>query len=171
MKFKYLICGILGCMISCAAMSATSGGDLDRYKGCCEKDQMKCNTDEDCTQGGYSRGKCGVCTGAVVDPDPLDPSEQCIPPKVMDDVSGVCVCPQMKGELAIEPACGNGTFNSTTCECDCDAGYYQDGDTCKPCPPNGTSEANALAITECYANNFEDDTGSGNYTDECYYSE
>ncbi len=173
MNLKYLMCGAFACMLSSGvALSASlGGGGLDLYTGCCTVDQKKCNKDSDCTSDGYLHGTCGTCTGAgVVDPvEPVDPA--CIDPKVPDS-SGKCVCPQLaKGTLAVVPSCDNGHFDDTICTCSCDAGYYQKGDACIKCPDNGTSKAGATKITDCYVTTFKDDTGSGVYTSECYYTE
>lgn len=78
--------------------------------------------------------------------------------------------------------------------CKCEQGYYgtpshdfglEIGDTgscsgtCTRCPASGgvygtTAAAGATSITECYipsGTTFSDDTGSGTYTNACYYTE
>lgn len=74
---------------------------------------------------------------------------------------------------------------SNTCLCgvatpQCDVGYYQSSTrpfACEPCPSSGgiygtTAAVGATSITECYlpaGREFSDATGSGIYTDDCYY--
>lgn len=64
----------------------------------------------------------------------------------------------------------------------CADGYYQSAGsgatmTCSPCPASGDvtgkSEVGNTSITGCYipsGNKFDDNTGSGVYTDSCYYT-
>lgn len=56
----------------------------------------------------------------------------------------------------------------------CVSGYYGScGEMmagCWSCPSAGTSDAGSNEnITDCYVTEFSDDTGSGIYTDKCYY--
>lgn len=55
----------------------------------------------------------------------------------------------------------------------CNANYYKSGAACQPCPNGGKSAAGATSITSCYlpsGTTFSDSTGSGTYTENCYYS-
>lgn len=63
-------------------------------------------------------------------------------------------------------------------EFSCDAGYYlTTNNTCEPCPQtngNGTStQYNTGGITSCFipsGTSFSETPGSGQYTNNCYYS-
>lgn len=65
-----------------------------------------------------------------------------------------------------------------SCEYQCKQGYYGSGQSCTRCPSSGgvygtTALAGATAITKCYLPSgtaFSDTTGSGTYTDKCYYT-
>lgn len=57
----------------------------------------------------------------------------------------------------------------------CSSGYYgrvgEDFFGCVRCPSDGKSRAGMNTdITDCYITEFSDDTGSGVYTGNCYYS-
>lgn len=55
----------------------------------------------------------------------------------------------------------------------CKANYYKSGAACQPCPNSGKSTAGSTSITSCYlpsGTTFSDSTGSGTYSDKCYYS-
>lgn len=60
---------------------------------------------------------------------------------------------------------------------ECEAGTYaaDTSDKCIPCPDGGTTAEGATKIIlQCYipsGTQFDDDTGSGVYSDNCYYSE
>lgn len=70
------------------------------------------------------------------------------------------------------------TVLKASCEYQCKQGYYGSGQSCTRCPSSGgvygtTALAGATAITECYLPSgtaFSDSTGSGTYTDKCYYT-
>lgn len=79
---------------------------------------------------------------------------------------------------------GTGTEKRTYRDCDpcdgciestsyrCIADYYGSNGNCTPCPSSGTSATGSTAITSCYipsGSRFSDSTGSGTYTDKCYY--
>lgn len=71
---------------------------------------------------------------------------------------------------------------SETVEYGCSAGYYQSSGTgasmtCSRCPSSGgiygTNSIGTTSITSCYipsGTSFSDDSGSGTYTGNCYYS-
>lgn len=69
------------------------------------------------------------------------------------------------------------TAIKASCEYQCKKGYYGSGQSCTRCPSSGgvygtTAVAGATAITACYLPSgtaFNDTTGSGTYTDDCYY--
>ncbi|MBQ8294705.1 MAG: hypothetical protein IJX89_04950 [Alphaproteobacteria bacterium] len=60
----------------------------------------------------------------------------------------------------------------------CKPGYYLESGDCKQCPPSGdvygtTVDNNTGDITSCYLPSgtaFSDETGSGIYNTDCYYS-
>lgn len=65
--------------------------------------------------------------------------------------------------------CAGGNGSTFTCK----ANYYKNGSTCQPCPNSGKSTAGSTSITSCYlpsGTTFSDSTGSGTYSDKCYYS-
>lgn len=70
------------------------------------------------------------------------------------------------------------TVLKASCEYQCIQGYYGSGQSCTRCPSSGgvygtTAAAGATTITECYLPSgtaFSDTTGSGTYTDKCYYT-
>lgn len=70
------------------------------------------------------------------------------------------------------------TVLKASCEYQCKQGYYGSEQSCTRCPSSGgvygtTALAGATAITECYLPSgtaFSDTTGSGTYTDKCYYT-
>lgn len=72
----------------------------------------------------------------------------------------------------------NKTGLKASCEYRCNQGYYGSGQSCTRCPSSGgvygtTALAGATAITKCYLSSgteFSDTTGSGTYTDKCYYT-
>ncbi len=74
--------------------------------------------------------------------------------------------------------CNDDNLLNPVCEYQCKIGYYGTGKSCTECPASGgvhgtTSGAGATAITECFlpaGTAFSDGTGSGTYTDNCYYS-
>lgn len=80
--------------------------------------------------------------------------------------------------LCLMPGALWGECNLESVTYSCAAGYYLDGDSCRPCPPmdnmNGTSlDKNAAGITACYIP--MDSSGadvSGDYTlvDDCAYA-
>ena len=53
----------------------------------------------------------------------------------------------------------------------CSAGEYKDSDGfCQPCPQDGRSAGGDITIIGCYLDgDFENDSGSGNYVNNCYY--
>lgn len=161
MKFKFLICCMLGCMISSNALSAN----------CCSISGKTCLTARNCTAG---EGTCGPCTGSTIDPvdpvDPVDPTPECVSPYVLDSTTNTCVCPQLAGALSLEPACENGKWDATICTCSCNSGYYQQGDACNPCPNSGNSSAGSTSVTNCYLSTFSDTAGTGSYSPPCYYT-
>lgn len=71
-------------------------------------------------------------------------------------------------------ACSATTKTYTSCK----SGYYLSSGTCNKCPSSGgvaglTGDKNTGDITSCYipsGTSFSDDTGSGTYTGNCYYS-
>lgn len=74
--------------------------------------------------------------------------------------------------------CDGYIFNPS-CEYQCNKGYWGSGTSCAQCPSSGgvygtTADAGATAITECYipaGTVFSDSTGSGTYTEDCYYNQ
>jgi len=66
---------------------------------------------------------------------------------------------------------GNCTITYKTCDCIPD--YYGTLGKCTRCPSNGiTGAAGKTSVTDCFiGGNFSDATGSGKYTDLCYYTE
>jgi len=81
--------------------------------------------------------------------------------------SGCTKCPA-------NATCGGGNGSGFIC----DKGYYKNGAICARCPSSGgvygtTADAGATSITSCYLSSgttFSDNTGSGTYTSDCYYS-
>ena len=76
--------------------------------------------------------------------------------------------------------CSGRSITYTTCAIKlpgyktCSQGFYGDGNICNPCPPNGTSNAGATKIIECYlptGDGDTDTTGTWEYVDKCYYSD
>lgn len=65
------------------------------------------------------------------------------------------------------------------CEYRCNPGYYGSGTTCDRCPPSGaifgtTAGPGATQIIECYlptGTEFNDSTGSGAFSNDCYYQD
>lgn len=72
----------------------------------------------------------------------------------------------------------NDSQRLTYCENRCKQGYYGSSTACERCLASGgtygtTSGPGASAITECYlpsGTSFSNSTGSGTYTDNCYYT-
>ncbi len=70
---------------------------------------------------------------------------------------------------------GNCDISYYTCECN--YGYFGTQGNCSQCPEyetgkRGSVAAGARTITECYipgGTGFSDNTGSGTYTDKCFY--
>ncbi|MBQ8293809.1 MAG: hypothetical protein IJX89_00265 [Alphaproteobacteria bacterium] len=84
------------------------------------------------------------------------------------DSTGCTICPDNATCLG-----GNGsTFR-------CAQGYYKNGASCPRCPISNNTYGttlllNATSITDCYlpsGTEFSDTTGTGTYTDKCYYTE
>lgn len=81
--------------------------------------------------------------------------------------SGCTKCPS-------NATCAGGNGSAFVCA----KGYYKSGTACSRCPSSGgvygtTASTGATAITQCYlpsGTEFSDDTGSGTYTGNCYYS-
>lgn len=85
-----------------------------------------------------------------------------------------CVCNDKYGQLATsaEVVCDTGYYGTPTYTYTERYGDYFAG--CYPCPSSGTTAApGATSITECYipsGNTFADDSGSGEYSGDCYYT-
>jgi len=112
------------------------------------------------TSESYTYGECKISIKPVSCPT------EC-PDTTWSDVTGQNYQARCDGNL-ISPAC----------EYQCKIGYYGTGTSCTRCPSSGgvygtTSGAGATKITECFlpaGTAFSDTTGSGTYTENCYYS-
>jgi hypothetical protein len=76
--------------------------------------------------------------------------------------SGCTACP----EHASCDGTGNTIFS-------CNMGYYKSGSGCAPCPDGGMTATGGQAIDNCYlpaGSSFDDDSGTFQMTNRCYYS-
>ncbi|MDE6481910.1 MAG: hypothetical protein K2L25_03780 [Alphaproteobacteria bacterium] len=158
-----LLCGaVVGIILANDAGARTCGGAytvmcpiMEGETNCCR------SSSETCAQAG--------CSSLIIDPiDPIEPATcptEC-PGTLWTSVSGQNYQVRCKT-----------TAIKASCEYQCKKGYYGSGQSCTRCPSSGgvygtTALAGATAITACYlpsGTTFSDTTGSGTYTDACYY--
>lgn len=162
-----LLCGaVVGIILANDAVARTCGGAYTVFCPIQQGETSCCrSSSETCADAGCSSG------GIIVDPiDPIDPitptcPDEC-PNSLWTSVSGQNYQVRCKT-----------TAIKASCEYQCKKGYYGSGQSCTRCPSSGgvygtTAVAGAIAITACYLPSgtaFSDTTGSGTYTDDCYY--
>ena len=97
--------------------------------------------------------------------------------------SSVQTCPEECPNLSWTALSGNPKAETRCnsdyqCEYRCAAGYYGSGVNCTQCPSSGGITGTSVAgdnatITKCYipsGTSFSDSTGSGTYTNNCYWT-
>jgi len=174
----------------CADCYRCLRGSVQDCTGGCVYDENYCM--RPCPDGQVWDQDSGKCIGLVVVPCP---GIECSSPHELNIETCTCECP----ETEFAAVCTVGyTFSNETCQCEkdkCASGYYFGKNGCTECPDftSGvsfqcgvhSSNDGQNGIMDCYKRavsslhivgegdtycNYSDDTGTYEFSDDCYYS-